>query len=362
MIKNLALLVLIGISLTFSSQAYAGQVNLKKLNKRKWVSVNTEYFNVVTDAGEKRGQEMAEELERFRFFLTEMLGFKPKNTSNKVPVLLAKSSGTYKRFGIHDNISGVFSRRGNTVSIVANGQQFSSSKKGGQNQGRQTILHELVHLITHGADLEMAMPPWFSEGIAEYFGTYTEKKGQIIIGQVSLVGFRFYSTRHPNGTWQSMDVESLLKATSTGLDQSRSRKNAKQVDRFYARSFALVHYLNADHTRKRNMYVYLHLLKKGYSVDQSFAAAFETTYEKMTEEVDNYIQGKYVSARAFQIGEGGVSFPEVKMETATLSKEEAMQFIISKLAILGPPIIAEKDKYDMLDELSELYPGKSFTY
>lgn len=355
-------LALLAVILFFSAAMHAAEVNVKKLNKMKWVSVSTESFQVVTDGGEKHGKAMAEELERFSYFLTEMLGFKSKPTVNRVPLLLAKSSRTYGFFGLNENISGVFWQRENNFAIIANGREFTSSKNGGLNEGRQTILHELVHFITQNAEFKIATPPWYAEGIAEYFGTYTEKKDQIIIGQLSLVGFRFYSMLTPSGRWQSIDVESLIKAPSVGFNRKKSKENDKYISQFYARSFALVHYLNADPERRNNMYVYLLLLKKGYSVDQSFKAAFETTYEKMTQEVDEYIQGKYVNARVFNIGEKGISFPGATFEVEKLSEKKAISFIVSKLTVLGPPIMSEQAKYDMMDSLREIYPGVTFSY
>lgn len=340
-----------------SATSFSQDINLKKLNKTKWYSVTTESFNVVTDAGEKKGKALASELERFRYFLTEVLKFNYTAPTVRTPILLAKSNRTFKNLGIKTGYTGVFSQKNSKVSIVANGSRFSKTSKA--NPGRQTIFHEIVHLITHTSDQPYAVPPWFSEGIAEYFGTYYEKDDAIILGRMDLLQYRFRSLYSSSGRWLGVDVENLLKTGKINISERQSKKNDEYVLKFYARSFALVHYLNADPDRRKKMYIYLLLLHKGHSIDDSFTVAFETTYDQLSEEVDEYIQGKYVYSRVFKIGENGIKFPNIDIAVEKLKPRQAMEFIVPKLMLIGPPLISHEAKDSMLLDMRELYPGMS---
>ena len=36
----------------------------------------------------------------------------------------------------------------------------------------------------------LASPPWYNEGVADYFGTYFQKQGKVILGDLSLLRYR----------------------------------------------------------------------------------------------------------------------------------------------------------------------------
>jgi hypothetical protein len=210
----------------------------------------------------------------------------------------------------------------------------------------------------NNASIGLANPPWYSEGIAEYFGTYVEKKGEVIVGDVSLVQDRFYSMLKPGGQgYQSMDTESLFKATEVGIDIDLNRKERREVEKFYARSFAVVHYLNADPERRKQLHQYLRALEKGYPVDASFKAVFQMSFAELDEQLDRYITGKYVYARVFSTGKGGVEYPEFPFSTKPLERREAMKFLVPRIAMLaGTPLLQHESVDAMYRDIEKLYP------
>ncbi|SMF16460.1 hypothetical protein SAMN02745866_01076 [Alteromonadaceae bacterium Bs31] len=350
-------IILLMVLVAQSATTLADRVNTKKIYKEKWLSLESENFTVITNAGEKKGKALTKELERFRYFMSEILSYTQAPLSKKILVIAAKSGSTFKMFGINRDYTGVFAKQGDTTTIFANSAKFAPSNNGRANQGRQVILHELAHLIAYNSPLKLAMPPWYSEGMAEYFGTYVEKDQQIMLGQMGLVQYRFYLLMNSSGTkMESIETEKLLKAESTGGSFNSSRKEERELGRFYARSFGLVHYLNADHNRRRQMYLYLHHLYKGMSVDAAFGAAFNSSYEEMDAAVLKYLTGRYVSARVFNIGINGVTFPQIAITAEPVEADTALQLILSRINTLGLPFFSDTDKSRMLEDARKIYP------
>lgn len=271
---------------------------------------------------------------------------------------MAKSKSTFSAWGFDKTVAGLFTTNNGEVTFFANADRFSSGKSGKVSLGRQIVLHEMVHLLMNNSELSKvwAMPPWYTEGIAEYFGTYVERKGQIYLGDMSLVGNRFYSMWRGGGGLELIDVAELLTDDYRDKQGSSRRSDQRFVEKFYARSFALVHYLNADPERRKKMFQYLIALKKGFTVQESFDGVFEMTYEELDHEVDSYLNGRYVSVRVFKIGKGGVEFPAFETEVKKVKSRLALTHMVSKLQQIADPYLSDDDKQEMYVDLEKIYP------
>lgn len=339
--------------------AAAGEVSVKKLNKFHWLKLETGNFVVVTDARERQAGEMVEELERFRYFMALLLGYKQKSLPHKVPVVLGRKDNTLETMGIPDNYEGLFVKNAHDeITIIASAEGFKTSDQGKGNRGRATVLHELVHQLIDNTSLGLAAPPWYNEGIAEYFSTYIEKDGKIILGDVSVVKNRFYSMLDRLGRPESVDTENLFKTgqEALGIADSMSREQEKFTDKFYARSFAVVHYLNADPGRRKQLLTYLYLLNKGFPVDESFEHAFDMEFAGLDDAVDSYINDRYMMARVFPVGEGGVEFPEVAYTAAVLEPREALEFLIPRIVMYSGTFLGPENLEKMYADVEAIYP------
>lgn len=348
-----------GVCVLIAVTAVAGEVNVKKLNKLDWLKLETDNFIAVTDAGERQASEMVEELERFRHFMALLLGYKQKRLTGKVPVVLARKGGTLQALGIPDNYAGLFVKNVyGELTIIANAKGFKASDQGRGNQGRATVLHELVHLLIDNSSLGLAVPPWYNEGVAEYFSTYMEKDGKIILGDVSVVKNRFYSMLDRLGHPESVDTESLFKTEQEdlGIADNMSREQEKFTDKFYARSFAVVHYLNADPARRKQMLIYLHLLNKEYPVDESFKHAFNMEFADLDGLVDSYINDRYVMARVFPMGKGGVEFPAFTHTAVALKSREALEFLVPRIVMYSEAFLGSENLEKMYAGVEAIYP------
>lgn len=96
----------------------------------------------------------------------------------------------------------------------------------------QVIQHEYAHFLMHNQGSQ-AYPRWYDEGLAEVLATVNLREGAFDFGNASMG--RLYELYQP-GAW--MSYERLVDD-----DQVRDMSQ-KEVLRYYAQSWALVHYLS----------------------------------------------------------------------------------------------------------------------
>lgn len=331
------------IALASTAPVFGDQVDVDKLAGEKWISVRSENFDVLANSSRRQTVAVVEDLENFSFFVSRLLGYKQKPMAQRVPIVLAKSKSTFAAMGMDvDAIMGVFTTQGGGFAFARTSGLRSSGSSG--SWGRQTILHELTHLLTANVDFDWAMPAWYTEGIAEYFATYLIKKNQIILGDSSLSRARFRVLRSKSGLrYESIDSESLLKTPRKALriGDAKSSEHEMFIARFYGRSLALVHYLNADPERRKQLHQYLSLTGRGYSVDETFAHVFDISYSEFDEKVDAYLSGRYMLARVFDLSENGIVFPEVSMRTSKVSRLDALSTLQYGISLLGDDFLGD---------------------
>src|SRR5690606_25272175 len=109
-----------------------------------------------------------------------------------------------------------------------------------------------------------------------------------------------------------------------------------EANKFYARSAAVVHYLNADPNRRQQLYKYLALTKQGFSVDEAFSSVFKMSYSELDKAVNAYISGRHVMGRTFPITKGGVEFPAVNFTVAKIDQRKSLEHLVTKLTMLPP--------------------------
>jgi tetratricopeptide (TPR) repeat protein len=337
-----------------SSVCIAGEVNVKKIAKSDWINIETATFNVLTNAKETKAMAIVEELEDFKYFLAGSLGYEQRDLSEKIPVVVAKNAKTFSAMGMPDNYAGLFVTSPGYV-IFARADRFRSASDGGTNWGRSVVFHELVHLFLRNATLNFALPIWFEEGIAEYYGTYVEKDDKVIIGSLGVLENRFADIRDVEGQYEYVDTEKLFKIDQKELSigEGNSTKEREFLGKFYARASIVVHYMYADGERMKQMYQYLYLLKKGVTEDEAFSQVFKMSYAELDRAVYNYMTKWALTGLSY----GGIQFPEVSHQQKEMGKEEAMGFLYSKISVLSENFLGEGTQKTLYVDMEELYPG-----
>lgn len=247
--------------------------------KDEWRQVRSKNFNLVGNAGEKDIRKVAAKLEQFRE--TFRLLFTKTNVNSSIPtnVVVFKSDNAYKPFkpkradGKTDNFIAGYFQSGEDVNYI------TISTEGEDAETYGTIFHEYVHFIINTNFGKSEVPPWFNEGLAEYYQTF-EMEGD----QKAKLGLP------QNGHLQLLQqnklipLETLFKISNYALHQNENHSRSI----FYAQSWALIHYL-VQSGKSEGLGKFLSLAIKDVPSEKAFQEAFQMTYSQMEKELKKYV-------------------------------------------------------------------------
>ncbi|MGA8066690.1 MAG: hypothetical protein WCA47_05120, partial [Terriglobales bacterium] len=128
----------------------------------KWIEVHSAHFSVLTDAGDKRGREVALRMEQMRAVFGQLLRKDKLKMPVPITVVAFKSD---KQYGLvapakQGMAAGFYVPGPDRVYIVLNLFEIDPWR---------SVAHSLAHYF-----LNYNYPPvqgWFDEGLAEYFGS-----------------------------------------------------------------------------------------------------------------------------------------------------------------------------------------------
>lgn len=253
--------------------------------KDDWLQVRSKNFNLIGNAGEKDIRKVATKLEQFRESFR--LLFTNTNVNSPIPtnVVVFKSSGSYKPFKpkradgkIDEFIAGYF-QPGEDVNYIT----LSTGGEIADVYG--TIFHEYVHFIIDTNFGKSDVPPWFNEGLAEYYQTFEiedDQKVKLGLPQNGHLELLQQTKLIPLDTFFGINNYSL------GQNGNHSRSI------FYAQSWALIHYL-LQSGRSEALGKFLDLSLRNSPTEKTFQDAFQMNYEQMEKELK-----KYVAKRSYQ--------------------------------------------------------------
>lgn len=150
--------------------------NSRAANQPAWQQINSTHFTVITDAGEKKGREIAFRFEQMRAVFATLLGKDRLNQSVPLTILALASDKAYYqaaplRQGQPIDASGFLVRGDDQDFIVLNLSEEESWR---------AVAHDFALML-----LQFNYPlaqGWFDEGLAEYFGSIRLDDKQIEIG------------------------------------------------------------------------------------------------------------------------------------------------------------------------------------
>jgi tetratricopeptide (TPR) repeat protein len=284
--------------------------------KDTWTSVRSQNFFLVGNASEKEIRQVATRLEQFRDVFTRL--FPRANFNSPVPttVVVFKSDSSYKPFkpianGKPVEVAGYF-QPGEEVNYIT-----LTTERGAQNP-YSTIYHEYVHLLVNNTQGKASAPPWFNEGLAEYYSTFEmEDDRKVFLGR--LIDYDLLLLREQ----RLIPLDQLFAVNYYSLE--RNKHDVRSL--FYAESWALVHYLLLGNEEKRmpQLGAFLGLLKQGMPTGKAFTQAFQTDPAGLEKELKTYIAGHTFGGKVATF-EHKLEF-DSEMQTAPLSDAEAETYL-----------------------------------
>ena len=268
--KTLRLLALVVLFLTIAVPVSA---------KDEWIQVRSKNFFLVGNASERDIKKVATRLEQFRE--TFRLLFSKMNLTSPIAtnVVVFKSDSAYKPFkpkradGKTDNFIAGYFQPGEDVNYI------TLSTEGEDADTFGTIFHEYVHFIVNTNFGKSEVPPWFNEGLAEYYQTFAiEEDQKVKLGLPQSIHLQLLNQS------KLIPLEQLFKVSNYQLLQTGDHSRSI----FYAESWALIHYFvqtgKADGLGK-----FLNFVLNDTPPEKAFQDAFQMTYAQMEKELRKYV-------------------------------------------------------------------------
>jgi tetratricopeptide (TPR) repeat protein len=293
--------------------------------KDTWTGVRSKNFYLVGNASEKEIRQVATRLEQFRDVFTRLFTKASFNSPIPTTVIVFKNDDAYRPFkpvvdGKVNKVAGYF-LPGEDVNYIT-----LTPASNGSDDPYRVIYHEYVHQLVDNNMGRGSAPPWFNEGLAEYYSTFeVSEDRKVHLGK--FVENHLYLLRER----KFIPLKELFEVNDYSLD--RNKQEAKWL--FYAESWALVHYLILGNDGKRlpQMNVFLDLFARHVPTEQAVAEAFQTDAAGLEKELHKYIEG-HVFQEKVATFERKLEF-DSEMQAAPLTEAEAERYLGDLLLHMG---------------------------
>ena len=260
-----------------------------------WLEIHSTHYTVITDAGEKKGREVALRFEQMRAAFALLLMKDRLNEPVPLTILAFKSDKTYYqcaplRQGEPIQAAGFFLPGQDHNFIVLNLSE---------GEPWRAVAHDFAHLM-----LNYNYPPvegWFDEGVAEYFGSIRLDNKSVEIGddpelqaQSDSAQNSFQNRLEMRNTPKSLtellsgQVWLALPDLLTMKHDTSSYTESTHNTLFYAQSWMMVHYLL--HEKKLpETGTYFELVENQHlPVDEAIQKAYGVTTAQLDQAAKDY--------------------------------------------------------------------------
>ena len=196
---------------------------------------NTAHFAIESNLRKQDVDLYENLLESFYTYFTSGLKVSVKN---RIPVLIFRTREEFQEHQRKDSGHVLEHAVGYFMPVVGKEHLVLYDWQGDREETIDTLFHETTHLFLHLANPEVRLPALINEGIAEYYGAATVKKGKITRGLVQdgrLVDLL------------AMIDDRRLPSLGVLLAHGHPDRNAADYERFatedYAAAWAFVHFL-----------------------------------------------------------------------------------------------------------------------
>jgi Flp pilus assembly protein TadD len=241
----------------------------------QWVEVRSPNFSVVTDAGEKRGRDVALHFEQMRSVFGTLMTKANVNLPVPLQIMAFRNTKEMRQFapiwkGKPTEVAGLF-QGGEDRSFIMLDMSIDNPWS--------VVFHEYAHQLMNG-NLAVHTDPWFEEGFAEYFASIEVDNKEARVGKIPEVT---YQVLQQSGMMRVADLFRVQQYSKT-YNESGDHRNT-----FYAESSLVVHYLY-DNLLIPKLAVYFDLyLNQKKPVEQATQQAFGMSPEQFDKVLRNYL-------------------------------------------------------------------------
>jgi len=282
----------------------------------EWVRLESEHFELYTNAGERAGRQALDKFEQIRQVFQEA-GAGSKQSPMPVRVYLFRSARDFRPHKRGEATLGFYQggAERNYIAMQAAGEETY-----------RVVFHEYVHLVLNHTSPRL--PQWLEEGIADLYSTLEADGERLRIGKPV--------ARHVETLRQKKWLEAERLAVVNHSSPEYNERNRASV--FYAQSWALAHMLNLTRGYRDRFARFVQLLREG----SPQGAALEEAFGKSMAEAMQDLRA-YVAARRFPTAEVAWEAREPgKVEMEAISAAQAQLALVELLLAQGLADTAEK--------------------
>lgn len=243
-----------------------------------WVEVRSPNFSVITDAGDKRGRDVALHFEQMRDVFGTLMSKGRVNPPVPLQIVAFRSSKEIRQMapvfhGKPVEVAGLFQFSDDRAFIMLDMSVESPW---------HVVFHEYAHQLMN-ANVSTHTDPWFEEGFAEYFSSIEVDNKEARVGKI------------PDDTYRILHQMGMMRV----VDLFRVRRDSRIYDEngnhrtvFYAESGLLVHYLYDNQLLLKVPVYFYATFNQKKPVEQAMQEAFGMTPEQFDTGLRNYLKGE----------------------------------------------------------------------
>jgi hypothetical protein len=258
-----------------------------------WLEIHSTHFTVITDAGEKKGKEVALRFEQMRSVFAGLLLKDRLNQPIPLTILALKNDKNFYQMAPLQNgqpisVPGFFVPGEDQDFIVLN--LF-------EEESWRAVAHQFAHML-----LNYNYPPaqaWFDEGLAEYFSSIRVDNKQVEIGGDPELRSAFSEDLLQNQTEVRNPPKSLTELLGgqvwlsmtdlfTMLHDTSSYQEGTHRTLFYAQSWMVMHYLLHEKKLPETGTYFDLVLNQGLRVEEAIQKAYGMSPEQFEQAVKVY--------------------------------------------------------------------------
>jgi Tfp pilus assembly protein PilF len=276
-----------------------------------WVEVQSPHFSLITDAGEKQGRHVLDQLERMRWIFHTLFPSGNVDPATPITVIAVKNKKDFAALEPEAYLAkGQISLAG--LFLSTQDKNFILLRLDAENEQHPfaTVYHEYTHFqLSKASDW---LPLWLNEGMAEFFQNTDIHDKEVQLGEPNFDDIQYLRQNH------IIPLPVLFKVDATSPYYHEEQKGSI----FYAQSWALTHLLEVSDRQNNTHRLYDYAQKLSRHEDPVTAGEEAFGDLKQLQKVlESYIaQSQY---RYFHVSTMAAPIDDASFKLQTLTQPQA---------------------------------------
>ncbi|HVT45971.1 MAG TPA: DUF1570 domain-containing protein [Thermoanaerobaculia bacterium] len=304
----------------------------------RWIEVQADDFRIFSNASEPVTIAIAERLQKMR---AAMASISDMAVRSPLPtrIYVFRGDADFEPFRL--SAFGESSRKMNGIFVAHPEGNYILVNAGATRQYERIVHHELIHYFLNNTIPDA--PAWFSEGMAEFYSTFSVSGKKAYVGAPIEEHVRLLKRER---------MLPMLDLVTRGVETEEFVSGVKQSV-FYAQSWLFVHYLLVDGSSgARQLNAFLERMKKGTPPAENFVLSFGRSAEDFERVLRNYLRQRVLISLVLPTEE----LPVAERPTPRTVSVEEMLYQFGDLVLhIAPESPVEARLY--LEEALRIEPG-----